>query len=78
MEYGISKDTLRILKNKGHTLVQVSVDEAMSTMLNSVMTREGKYYAAGTQRVDGCGGTLSMDGNFIFDGIYQVAKYDMQ
>lgn len=78
VEYGISKDTLRILKNKGHTLVQVSVDEAMSTMLNSVMTREGKYYAAGTQRVDGCGGTLSMDGNFIFDGIYQVAKYDMQ
>lgn len=71
MEYGISEDTIRILESKGHLPSRVPVGEAMSTMLNSVMFRDGKYYAAGTQRVDGCGGVLLKDGGMIFDGIYQ-------
>lgn len=72
VEYGISEDTLRLLEAKGHTLVRVPVDEAMSTMLNSVMFRDGRYYAAGTQRVDGCGGALTESGNMVFEGIYHA------
>lgn len=71
VEYGIPEDTLRILESKGHLISRVPVDEAMSTMLNSVILRNGKYYAAGTQRVDGCGGVLLKDGSMILDGIYQ-------
>ena len=43
----------------------------MSTMLNSVMFVDGEYHAAGTQRVDGCGGALLSDGHIVLDGISQ-------
>lgn len=43
----------------------------MSTMLNSVMYVDGEYHAAGTQRVDGCGGALLSDGHMVLDGIGQ-------
>lgn len=71
VEYGISEDTLHILEAKGHHIVRNEVDQAMSTMLNSVMKVDGDYYAAGTARVDGCGGALLPDGNAVFEGISQ-------
>ena len=37
VEYGISGDTRKILEEMGHKIVPVPVDQAMSTMLNSVM-----------------------------------------
>lgn len=70
-EYGISEDTLHILEEKGHKIQRVPVDHAMSTMLNSVMNLNGEYYAAGTKRVDGCGGVLLPDGHVILEGISQ-------
>ena len=70
-EYGISEDTLHILEEKGHKIHRVPVDQSMSTMLNSVMNLDGEYYAAGTKRVDGCGGALLPDGHVILEGISQ-------
>ena len=41
LEFGISEDTIRLLEQKGHRPVRVPVDQAMSTMLNSVMYVDG-------------------------------------
>lgn len=71
VEYGISEDTLRLLAEKGHRLIRNSVDQAMSTMLNSVMKVGEDYYAAGTGRVDGCGGALLPDGSVVLEGVSQ-------
>ena len=71
VEYGISEDTLRVLEAKGHRIVRNTVDQAMSTMLNSVMKVDEEFYAAGTGRVDGCGGALLPDGNTVFEGVSQ-------
>lgn len=71
VEYGISEDTLRLLEAKGHKLLRNTVNQAMSTMLTSVMRVDGDYYAAGTGRVDGCGGALLPDGSAVLEGISQ-------
>ena len=71
VEYGISEDTLKLLEARGHHLVRNTVDQAMSTMLNSVMRVDGDYYAAGTGRVDGCGGALLPDGSAVLEGVSQ-------
>lgn len=71
VEYGISEDTLRLLETRGHHVIRDDVDQAMSTMLNSVMKVDGDYYAAGTGRVDGCGGALLPDGSAVFEGVSQ-------
>lgn len=71
VEYGISEDTITLLKEKGHTPVRIPPDQAMSTMVNSVMYKNGEYYAAGTKRVDGCGGVLLPDGRIAVEGISQ-------
>lgn len=71
VEYGISEDTLQLLEAKGHHLIRNSADQAISTMLNSVMRIGDNYYAAGTARVDGCGGALLPDGNVVLEGVSQ-------
>ncbi|MBQ4426061.1 MAG: gamma-glutamyltransferase [Lachnospiraceae bacterium] len=71
VEYGISEDTLRLLEEMGHHIVRNAPDQAMSTMLNSVMYRDGEYFAAGTARVDGCGGAISPDGSLVLEGVSQ-------
>lgn len=71
VEYGVSEDTLRLLEARGHHVIRDDVDQAMSTMLNSVMKVDGDYYAAGTGRVDGCGGALLPDGSAVFEGVSQ-------
>lgn len=71
VEYGISEDTLKLLEAKGHHVLRNSVDQAVSTMLNSVMRIGEDYYAAGTGRVDGCGGALLPDGSAVFEGVSQ-------
>ena len=70
-EFGISQDTLRLLEERGHKPVCIEADQAMSTMVNSVMLKDGEYCAAGTKRVDGCGGVLLSNGNIILEGISQ-------
>lgn len=43
----------------------------MSTMVNSVMQKDGEFYAAGTKRVDGCGGALLSSGTIVLEGVSQ-------
>ena len=71
VEYGISGDTRKILEEMGQKIVPVPVDQAMSTMLNSVMCIDGEFYAAGTKRVDGCGGALLPGGHIVLEGVSQ-------
>ena len=71
VEYGISEDTLKLLEARGHHIIRNTVDQSMSTMLNSVMRIGDEYYAAGTARVDGCGGALLPNGNAVLEGISQ-------
>lgn len=71
LEYGISEDTIRLLEKKGHYIKRVPINSSMSTMLNSVMTKNNKFYAASTKRVDGSGGVLLQNGNIILEGIKQ-------
>ena len=71
IEFGISEDTIKLLEEKGHRPVRIAVDQAMSTMVNSVMRRDGEFYAAGTKRVDGCGGVLLSSGNIVLEGVSQ-------
>ena len=71
VEYGISGDTRKILEEMGNKIVPVTVDQAMSTMLNSVMCIDGEFYAAGTKRVDGCGGALLPGGHIVLEGVSQ-------
>ena len=40
-------------------------------ILHLNMLKDGEYYAAGTKRVDGCGGVLLSNGNIILEGISQ-------
>ena len=75
VEYGISGDTRKILEEMGHKIVPVPVDQAMSTMLNSVMCIDGEFYAAGTKRVDGCGGALLPGGHIVLEGVSQEELY---
>lgn len=70
-EFGISCDTLRLLEGLGHRIVPIHVDQAMSTMVNSVMYHGGRFHASGTVRVDGCGGALQSRGSIVLDGIIQ-------
>lgn len=71
IEFGISEDTINLLEEKGHRPVRIAADQAMSTMVNSVMQKDGEFYAAGTKRVDGCGGALLSSGNIVLEGISQ-------
>ena len=71
VELGISDDTLVLLEKRGHQIMRVPSDQAMSTMLNSVMCKDGEFYAAGTKRVDGCGGALLPDGHMVLEGVSQ-------
>ena len=72
VEYGISEDTIKLLEKKGHCIQRVEVNHSMSTMLNSVMNLKGRYYAASTKRIDGCGGVLLKNGNIALEGIIQA------
>ena len=45
-------------------------------MLNSVMCKDGEYYAAGTARIDGCGGAISPDGTAVMEGVSQESLSD--
>lgn len=71
VEYNISGDTRTILEKKGHKIIPVPVNQSMSTMLNSVMNVDGEFYAAGTKRVDGCGGALLPGGHIVLEGVSQ-------
>ncbi len=67
-EFGISPDTVAQLQVALHTIHQIPVHQAMSTMVNCVMKKQDRFYAGRTKRVDGCAGVLFSSGA-SFDGI---------
>ncbi|NMW85772.1 gamma-glutamyltransferase [Peptoniphilus sp. AGMB00490] len=69
LEYGISKDTIERLKERGHVIKPIAVKNMMSSMLNSVMYKDNIFYSASTKRVDGSGGCLCENGSIIYEGI---------
>ncbi|WMJ82786.1 gamma-glutamyltransferase [Oscillospiraceae bacterium LTW-04] len=72
LEHGISQDTIKMLEARGHKPVCLPVDQALSSMLNSVMVIDGQYYPCSTERIDGCGGALLHSGRMLLDGICQL------
>lgn len=69
LEYGIGRDTVKLLRERGHKPICLPADQALSSMLNCVMCEDGEYYPCSTERVDGCGGALLPNGRVLMDGI---------
>ena len=55
-----------LLEERGHKPVCIEADQAMSTMVNSVMLKDGEYYAAGTKRVDEGAAVFSYQMEILF------------
>lgn len=70
LENGISKDTIELLKEKGHKVIYTPKHQVLSCMLNCVMKLSDKYYPCSTERVDGSGGALTKENSMLFDGIF--------
>lgn len=69
LEDGFSPDTVRILEERGHKIVDTTSYANLLIMPNGILRREGKLYAAGCNRTGGAGGTLSESGAIGLDGI---------
>jgi len=68
LEPGISPDTKAILRSKGHHLNELEARAALLQMPNGTQCMDGVFYAGGTARVDGCGGTITESGALALDG----------
>lgn len=69
LEDGFSPDTIKLLRDKGHKIIQSGTLGVMSCMPNGIMQRDGCFYPAGTNRVDGGGGVLTKANTIAVDGI---------
>ena len=65
----ITPDTISILKKRGHNMAPCGKGNLLSTMVNGVMSCNGRYQVCGNNRHDGCGGILMKDGRTAFEGI---------
>lgn len=69
LEDGFSPDTVALLEKKGHKVIMPPNVGVMSCMPNGIMYKDGLFYPAGTNRVDGGGGVLTEDGSIGIDGL---------
>lgn len=69
LEDGFSPDTIALLEKKGHKVIVPPNVGVMSCMPNGIMYKDGLFYPAGTNRVDGGGGVLTEDGAIGIDGL---------
>ncbi|WP_303063887.1 gamma-glutamyltransferase [Acidaminococcus massiliensis] len=69
LEDGFSPDTIALLEKKGHKVIVPPNVGVMSCMPNGIMYKDGLFYPAGTNRVDGGGGVLTQDGSIGIDGL---------
>ena len=69
LEDGFSPDTIALLEAKGHKVIVPPDIGEMSCMPNGILYKDGLFYPAGTNRVDGGGGILTQDGAIGIDGI---------
>jgi gamma-glutamyltranspeptidase/glutathione hydrolase len=69
LEDGFTPDTVKLLEAKGHKVIMTPPLGEMSAMPNGIMNRDGEFFPAGTNRVDGGGGVLTEFGTTAIDGI---------
>lgn len=69
LEDGFSPDTVAILEKKGHKVIMPPDIGEMSCMPNGILCKDGIFYPAGTNRVDGGGGVLTANDSIAIDGI---------
>lgn len=69
LEDGFSPDTVKLLEEKGHKVIMPPDIGEMSCMPNGILCKDGIFYPAGTNRVDGGGGVLTANDSIAIDGI---------
>lgn len=69
LEDGFSPDTIQILKNRGHKILETTSYGQLLVMPSGVMGLNGEFFPAGCNRADGGGGALTEFGTMAIDGI---------
>ena len=69
LEYEFSKDTIELLRAKGHIIKEATPFGCLLVLPNGVQQENGHFLAAGTNRCDGGGGVLTASGAIAVDGI---------
>lgn len=69
LEEGFSPDTVKLLEEKGHKVIETSDFGVLLVMPNGIMKKDGQFFPGGTSRVDGGGGVLTKDGTVAIDGL---------
>ena len=69
LEGGFSPDTIRLLRQRGHKIVETSDFGELLVMPNGILKLDGTFFPGGTSRVDGGGGALSDHGAVAIDGL---------
>lgn len=69
LEEGFSADTISILKEKGHKVLETTDFGVLLVLPNGIMKKEGLFFPGGTCRVDGGGGALTESGTAAIEGL---------
>lgn len=69
LEGGFSPDTIKILQQRGHKIVETSNFGELLVMPNGILRLGDTFFPGGTSRVDGGGGALSDCGAVAVDGL---------
>lgn len=69
LEGGFSPDTIKILQQRGHKIVETSDFGELLVMPNGILRLGDTFFPGGTSRVDGGGGALSDCGAVAVDGL---------
>ncbi len=69
LENGFSPDTIKILKERGHKILETTSYGELLVMPSGVMQLNGEFFPAGCNRADGGGGALTEFGTMAIDGI---------
>jgi gamma-glutamyltranspeptidase/glutathione hydrolase len=69
LEGGFSPDTVKLLAERGHRIVETSDFGELLVMPNGIMSASGQFFPGGTSRCDGGGGALTQFGTAAIDGI---------
>lgn len=69
LEDGFSPDTIQLLKEKGHTILETTDFGELLVMPNGIMKKDGAFFPGGTNRADGGGGALTEFNTVAIEGI---------
>ncbi len=69
LEDGFSPDTVKILKERGHNVLETTDFGVLLVMPNGIQKINGYFIPGGTDRADGGGGVLTASGTIAIDGL---------